>query len=81
MTAIHIWSSVLDPVSRQPQELHSSNRRVQLAGWRLMIKVSANFRDPKNHINVKILQTMISGIRLVLGLGGRMSDPCVYVVF
>ena len=31
--------------------------------------------------NIRILQSMISGIPLILGLGARMSDPCVYVVF
>ena len=29
----------------------------------------------------RILRTMISGIPLISGLGTRMSDPCVYVVF
>ena len=38
-------------------------------------------RAPKDHINIRILQTMISGFPLKLGLGTRMSDPCVYVVF
>ena len=37
-------------------------------------------RGPKDHINIRILQTMISGIPLILGLGTRMSDPYVYVV-
>ena len=37
-------------------------------------------RGPKDHINIRILQTMISGIPLVLGLGTRMSDPYVYLV-
>ena len=36
-------------------------------------------RAPKNHINIRILQTIVSGIPLVLGLRTRMSDPCVYV--
>ena len=31
-------------------------------------------------INIRILQTMISGIPLTLGLGTRMSAPSVYVV-
>ena len=35
-------------------------------------------RGPKEHINMRILQTMISGIRRILGLGTRMSDPYVY---
>ena len=30
-------------------------------------------------MNIKILQTMISGIPLRLGLGTTMSDPYVYV--
>ena len=37
-------------------------------------------RGPKDYINIRILQTMISGIPLILGLGTRMSDPYVYVV-
>ena len=39
------------------------------------------FRAPKDYINIRILRTMVSGIPLILGLGTRMSDPCVYVVF
>ena len=35
----------------------------------------------KDHINKRILQTMISDILVILGLGTRMSDPYVYVVF
>ena len=38
-------------------------------------------RAPKDHIEIRILQTMISGIRLGWGLGSRLSDPFVYVVF
>ena len=34
-----------------------------------------------DQMNIKILQTMISGISLILGLGIGMSDPYVYVVF
>ena len=37
-------------------------------------------RDPNDHINIRILQTMISGIPLILGLGSRVSDPYVYIV-
>ena len=33
------------------------------------------------YINIRILQHMGSGIRLVLGLGTRMSGRYVYVVF
>ena len=36
---------------------------------------------PRDHINIRIPKTMVSGIILVLGLGTRMSDPYVYVVF
>ena len=35
------------------------------------------FRGPTGHINIRILQTMISGIPLILGLGTSM--PYVYV--
>ena len=38
-------------------------------------------RDPKDHINIRILQNRISGIPLILSLRTRMSDPCVHVVF
>ena len=36
-------------------------------------------RGPKDHIDLGILQTMISGLPLMLGLGTRMSDPYVHV--
>ena len=36
-------------------------------------------RDPKDHINIRLLETMISGIPLLASLGTRMSDP--YVCF
>ena len=32
-------------------------------------------------VDIRILHTMLSGIPLILGLGTRMSDPYVYVVF
>ena len=35
----------------------------------------------KTHQHTRILQNMISGIPLILGLGARISDPYVYVVF
>ena len=38
-------------------------------------------RGPEEHINIRILQTMISSIPLIFGLSTRMSDPYVYVVF
>ena len=38
-------------------------------------------RGPKDHISIRILQKMVSGMPLMLGLGARMSDPYVYVVF
>ena len=34
----------------------------------------------KDHRHIRILQTMISAIHLILGLGIRISDPDVYVV-
>ena len=37
--------------------------------------------SPKDHINIMILQTMISGIPLILDLGTRTWDLYVYVVF
>ena len=39
------------------------------------------YRAPKDHIKARILQTVISGIPLMLSLGTRMSDPYLYVVF
>ena len=48
---------------------------------RILIGATANSRAPKDHINIRILPTMVSGIPLVLGLGTRMSDPYVYVAF
>ena len=41
----------------------------------------AAFKGREHHINIRILQTIISGILLILGVATRMSDPCVYVVF
>ena len=41
----------------------------------------AEHRGPEDHINMRVLQTMISGIFFILGLRTRMSDPYVYVVF
>ena len=42
-------------------------------------------RGPKDHMNIRILQTMIStmisGIPFIAGLGTRKQDPYVYVVF
>ena len=38
-------------------------------------------KGPKDYINISVLQDMISGISLLLGLGTRMRDPCVYVAF
>ena len=43
--------------------------------------IVAPVRGPKDHINIRILQTMISGIPLILSLGTRMSDRYVYVAF
>ena len=37
-------------------------------------KLALDFRDPNDHINTRILQTMISGIPLIVGLGTRMQD-------
>ena len=37
-------------------------------------------RAPKDHINMRITQNMISGIDPVYGLSTRISDPYVYVV-
>ena len=41
---------------------------------------AGNNRPPNDHINTRILQTMISGIPLVLDLGTRMRDPNVYTI-
>ena len=35
----------------------------------------AYITGPKDNINIRILQNMVAGIPLVLGLGTRMSDP------
>ena len=47
-------------------------------GWR---KRGVCSSAPQDHINIRILQTMISAIPLILGLETKMSDPYVYVVF
>ena len=42
--------------------------------------ISIHMRGPKGHINLRILQTMVSGIPLAWFLGTRLLDPFVYVV-
>ena len=39
------------------------------------------FRGPQDQIDTSILQIVTSGIPLILGLGTRMYDPYIYVVF
>ena len=58
-----------------------------VAGQRCMPKMESNktfeagiIRPPKSHINMRIIQNMISGIPLILGLGIRKSYPYVDVV-
>ena len=36
---------------------------------------------PRQRVRPQTLQTMVSGTRLIWGLGTRMSDPYVYVAF
>ena len=43
-------------------------------------RFSQRLGAPKDHINTRILETMVSGIPLILGLGTRMPDPDVSVV-
>ena len=38
-------------------------------------------RCPKDHINARILQTMISGVPLISGLGAGMSEPYIHMAF
>ena len=38
---------------------------------------TAGVRGPKDRIDMRILQTMMFGIPLILGLGTRISNPCV----
>ena len=45
------------------------------------VKAPASFRDPKDHINIRILQTMDYEIPQDLGVGTRMQDPDVHMVF
>ena len=42
---------------------------------------ASSLRGPKDHKKIRFLQTMISGIPVMLGLGTGMSDPYVYVVY
>ena len=37
-------------------------------------------RTSKDHINIRILQHIMSGIPLILGLGTRVPDPYAYIV-
>ena len=43
--------------------------------------LSSVCRAQRDNLNTRILQTMVSDIPLKLGLGTRISDPYVYVVF
>ena len=36
---------------------------------------------PEDHVNIRVLQHLISGIPFILGLGARMSDSYLDVVF
>ena len=40
-----------------------------------------HIRGPKDRINIRNLQNVISEIPVVLALRTRMSDPCVYMFF
>ena len=44
-------------------------------------KRPTSIRGPKDHTNIRILEAMISGIPLMLGLRTRMPDPSVDVGF
>ena len=49
-----------------------------------IVSLSSRFLNdsgPKDHTNIRLPQTMISGIPLLLGIGLRMRYLCVYVVF
>ena len=46
----------------------------------LVLEPTRNARAPEDHVNKRILQTTISGISLVLGLGTRMMDPFMFVL-
>ena len=46
-----------------------------------VFETDAYARGPKEHRKTGILPTMVSGIRLALGLRTRIQDPDVFVVF
>ena len=53
---------------------HRLNKKCEMILENCGLRKASIVRSPKDHINIRILQTIISGIHLVLGLGPRMSD-------
>ena len=47
-------------------------RSTGMDAWRSFSKISCLVRGPRDHIKTRILEIMISGIPLLLGLGTRM---------
>ena len=45
-----------------------------------LIRMSSKARGPNDHINNRILRTMVSGTPLILGLRTSMRDPCDYTI-
>ena len=50
-------------------------------GHAMRVCASPGSRGPKDHMNSRILRTIVSGISLVLGPRTGRQDPYVYVVF
>ena len=65
---------LLGPGSLVPRRLWALASR---SGWRWarLPDFDSNLEGPKRHINARILQSMVSSIPLILGLGTRMWDP------
>ena len=94
---VYLYTHIIDTATTQRQKpqdcllkpLGVPRKMASCAGswtwsrpWsRFRVQATTDNRDPTDHINLGILQTMSSGIPLMFGLGTRMSDPHVYVVF
>ena len=67
-----------DPAERLGSKGQAMEVKDGLGQW---LRVRGKVRAPKDHINIRILPTMISGIPLLLAPGTRMRYPYVHVVF
>ena len=65
--------------SRLAEAALNASGAVLLACW-IVCLLAISDRGPNDHINIRIVQTMISGIPFILCFRSRIQDPYVYVV-